>query len=109
MSGLYLFCSCELLLVQVEIGTLLFKEFGVIALLNNLSLIQHDDLVRMLNGRQSVCDDDGGAVLRKCDERILDELFCVRIDTRGGLVKDEDLRISNVRAQESQELALAGR
>ena len=100
MSGLFLFCSCELLLVQVEIGSLLFKEFGVIALLNNLSLIQHDDLVRMLNGRQSVCYDDGGAVLRKCDERILDELFCVRIDARGSLVKDEDLRICDVGTQE---------
>lgn len=100
MSGLFLFCSCELLLVQVEIGSLLFKEFGVIALLNNLSLIQHDDLVCMLNGRQSVCDDDGGSVLGKCDERILDELFCMRIDTRGSLVKDENLGICNVCSQE---------
>jgi hypothetical protein len=45
------------------IATLSSKQFVVSALLNNASLVEDVDEVRLLNGREPMSDRDGGSAL----------------------------------------------
>ena len=63
--------------------------------LDNLPLLDHIDLVRAGNGAQPVRDGDRGAPCLGFVQRILHHLLTLHVQGGGGLVKQENLRVSH--------------
>jgi hypothetical protein len=76
-------------------------------LLENLAGIEHDDVLRVLNGTETMRDDEYGAIAAEGLKRVVDELFGDKIKGVRGLVEDEHLRVANEGPREGQTLALA--
>ena len=94
--------------IQLIVTTLFLKELVVVALLQNLALGEHDDVIRVLDGGQAVGYDEHGADVHHLFKGILNQKLRFRIDVGGGLVEDHDLGLMNDGAGEGEELALAG-
>ncbi|MGF6674388.1 hypothetical protein OKW44_002240 [Paraburkholderia sp. WSM4174] len=85
------------------------KQVGVTALRDDAALLQHDNAVRLLYGREAVRDDQRGAVLRGIVQRLLYEAFAGSVERAGGLVQQQDGRILQDRAGDRNALALSAR
>ena len=53
-----------LILKKLRIKATPCEQFGMGALFHNISLVHHQDAVGILDGRESVGDDDGGSALQ---------------------------------------------
>jgi hypothetical protein len=60
------------------------------ALLNNLSFLQHNDVVSLLDCREAMSNGDGCAALSNSVESGLDDLLTLRVDCAGCFVEDND-------------------
>ena len=65
----------------------------MVAVLDNLTVVDIADLVRILDGRQAMRNDEARTPLEQVVETGLQRLLGARIDIRSGLVKDQDPRI----------------
>ena len=65
----------------------------MIAALDDATVIEHENFVGVDDGREAVCDDQGGAVARDLFEFALDDFLGARIQCAGGLVEYENRRI----------------
>lgn len=65
----------------------------MVALLQQLSLAEHEDDVCILHRRQAMRDHDHGSTLAGAFKCSLDELLALRVKRAGGLVEEEDLGI----------------
>ena len=65
----------------------------MVAVLDNLTVVDIADLVRILDGRQAMRNDEARTPLEQVVETGLQRLLGACIDIRGGLVKDQDPRI----------------
>ena len=77
------------------------------ALFPDNPLVDHDDLVGVLDGRETVRDDDCGAVLHQPLQRKLDSLFRLVVERGGCLVEQQDGCIAQDRPSNRQTLLLA--
>mmetsp|Transcript_10030 Transcript_10030/g.29653 ORF Transcript_10030/g.29653 Transcript_10030/m.29653 type:complete len:216 (-) Transcript_10030:1853-2500(-) len=68
-------------------------EFVVAALLIDEPVVEHDDLVRVLDGAEAVRDDDAGAVLPQGVERGLYALLGAAVEGRRGLIQEHHGRV----------------
>ncbi len=84
-------------------------ELVVRALLDDLSVLEHDDQVGVADRRESVRDDERGAVGEQQPQGRVDLSFGADVDRRGRLVEDQDSRICQERPRERDELSLAER
>ena len=96
-------------LVKLVIDSALREQLLVSAHLADLALVHDDNLVRSLNGRQTVGDHERGAAFDHAIERVTDPEFGFGIYARRGFIKDQDLRIMRQGARETDELFLSGR
>ena len=85
------------------------QQFFVSSLLYDLSVLDHKDYIRVLDGGQSVGDHDGRASLDDLFYGCLDPLFRDRVDRSCSLVQNNDLRLSDDGPREGYELLLTGR
>jgi hypothetical protein len=81
----------------------------VVAAFDDTAFVEHDDLVGVDDGRQPVGDDQAGAAGRDRAERRLDRALRQRVERRGRLVEQEDLRALQDEARDGDPLALAAR
>ena len=72
-------------------------------------MIDVEDLVRVLDRRQAVRDDEARAPLEQMLQAGLQRLLGARVDVARRLVQDQDTRVGEQHAREGDELALAGR
>lgn len=79
------------------------------AVLDDLAVIDVEDLVRVLDRRQAVRDDEARAPLEQMLQAGLQRLLGARVDVARRLVQDQDTRVGEQHAREGDELALAGR
>src|SRR5262245_35191867 len=86
LVGLALACP------QASIETALSQKLEMRALLDDLAMIEHDDVVGMNHGREPMRDDEAGAVLGHALERVLDLLLGMRVERGGRLVEHQDRR-----------------
>ena len=84
-------------------------QLGVRSALHHPALVDHDHLVGALGRREPVRDGDRGPRLHEPLERAADLHLQRRVDGAGGLVEDQQVGVGEVRAQERDELPLAGR
>jgi len=76
--------------------------------LDDLAMAQHQDLVGITDGAESVCDHDTRATLRETLQRGLNDLFRPSIDVGRGLIEDQNGWVDDQRPREAQELSLTG-
>src|SRR5712691_9513940 len=94
-------------LIEAVVDAALREEILVRAHLNDAALVQHDDPVDVLDGRETVSDDDRRPAGHELRERVLDEVLGLRVDRRRGLVEHEqDLRVEGDGASEREQLLL---
>ena len=68
------------------------QQLLVRSALDDLAVLQHDDLVRVLDRGQTVRHDQHRADAPHFLQGLLDQRFRFRIDVRGRFVQDQDLR-----------------
>ena len=78
-------------------------------LLHNLTLVNNDNFIGILNGTQSVSDNHRGTPLQQLIQRILNELLALGIKSRGRLVKDKYIGVFQHRTGNAQTLTLTAR
>src|SRR4030081_1733483 len=84
----------ELALVELGVVAASGEERGVVAALDDLAGLDHQDQIGVLDRAQAVCDDDAGASTQQPAERYLDPLLGARVDTARRLVEDQDAGVS---------------
>ena len=75
--------------------------------LDDVPLVHDDDRIRILDGGEAVRDDQARAAFHQAVHGLLDVFFSARIDVRGRLVEDEDVRVREERTADGDELPLA--
>lgn len=88
-------------------ASLILEEGFVRALFHELAFRENYYLVCFPDGRQPVSDHDCCPALRDFVERCLDDLLAADINSRSGLVQDQDLRLFDDASRDGQSLALA--
>ncbi len=77
------------------------------AALDNLAIFEHECLVSVADGAQSMGDDEGCTSFEQPVQSALDEFFGAGIDTGGGFIKDQDTGISQKRTGDGDKLTLS--
>ena len=67
-------------------------------LLDDLSVLEHHDQVRVADRREAVRDDEGGPAGEERPERLLDAALGSDVDGRGRLVEDQEARVREQRS-----------
>ena len=78
---------------QAGIDAILGQQLLVPPGLHTYPAIQHDDLIGLCHRRETMGNDDRGAVLHQAVERLLNDGLTLRVHVRGGLIEDQDRRI----------------
>src|SRR5215216_5673375 len=76
---LHFFLLLELAHVQVIIEALLREQFIMLAALDDLTIFQYQDHIRIADGGETVRDDKGGATLQQFVECFLNETLGTRV------------------------------
>src|SRR5215469_7833737 len=97
----------ELEIVEATIQAVSRIKLRVSPALHNPAFLQYDDLVRVLDRRQAMGDDQHGAVLHQVVDGVLHEALRLGIELAGGLVQNEDGRVPQHRPGDGDPLALA--
>src|SRR5262245_40417704 len=84
-----------------------FEQFLMTAALRETPLFEDQDLIRMLNGRKALSDDERGPAFAKLAHGFLDEALGLRIDAGGRVVENEDAGIHQKCPGNGNALALA--
>ena len=77
------------------IGVLQSHEVSVCPRLYHLAFMNHSYHVRVVNGRETVSNDNGGSSLPGFIKGFLDNLLTLCVQGRGGFIKKEDLGASD--------------
>lgn len=89
--------------------TVVRHELIVCAALHDLSVVRHANLIRILDGAQSVGHRHGCTRLHQVIEGILHQPLTLGVKRRGSLIKDEDGRVLEDGTGNADTLALATR
>src|SRR3954466_12290755 len=76
------------------------------ASLHNLAVFQHQDLIRAAYGREAVCKDEGCSAFAQLAKAILNQRFTFAVETRCSLVENQNSRIGQNGAGNSDSLSL---
>ena len=96
-------------LKQLEIETSVSEQLLVRADFSDRALVQYQDLVHVLNGREAMRDGNRGSTRHQGGERISNQQLGFRIDARCGFVENEHARIERQRPREGKQLLLPDR
>lgn len=77
--------------VGVDAG--LGDKLAVLALLDNAAVVEHEDLIRVVDGFQPVRDHNDGLVARQGFDGLLKPVFVFGVNIRGGFVQNDDGRV----------------
>ena len=96
-------------LEQLEVNAALREQFLVRPRLADLSFVQHQNLVHVLDRRKPMGDGDRRPAGHQHAQSITDHDLGLGIDARGRLVQDEHARIEGEGAREREQLFLPHR
>ena len=98
-----------LLVVQLAVPAFQLQQLFVGPPLDDLAVLEHENLIGALDGREPVRDHERRASAPERLQPVLDEPLAFAIEARGRLVEDQDLRIGEDGARDGDALALAAR
>src|SRR6185437_11551981 len=98
-----------LLLVQLAIAPAERDQFGVRSALHDLAVLEHEDLVRALDGGQSVGNDERGPATAERAQAVANQRFTLAVEAGGCLVENENSWIGQHGARDRHALALSAR
>src|ERR1019366_8888633 len=81
----------------------------MVAVLDDSSFLDHQDLVCPANGGEPMGDDKRGAPLHQIGEPFLNQGFRLGVETRGGLVENQNAGVGQDGARDRDSLALPAR
>ena len=87
-ESLFLFSHLLLDFLHFGIAAIQLHELVVGTLFDDLSGIEDQDLVGILNGGEAVGDDKGGPALLDHFHGPLDDFLCLRVDMGGSFIQD---------------------
>src|SRR6185437_3651137 len=99
----------QLSLVQLGVFAALRQQRFVRAALDDAPLLQKNDLVGRLYGRDAMGNENRGALPHHATQRAKNALFGIRIQAGKRIVKDENARVANHRSCERRALLLPAR
>lgn len=93
--------------MQLGVHALMLQQVMVRSALHDPPVFNHHDFISLLNGRQTVSDNQRGTVFLQLIQRRLNGTLGLGIQRRGGFIKDQDRAVTQQRAGNSNTLALA--
>lgn len=75
---------------KLLVQTILMNKLGMFSALDDLALLDHNNLIGMLDRAQPVGNDHRRPVLHQLHQRVLHKLLGFRIQRGGRLVQDQD-------------------
>ena len=78
-------------------------------MLDDFSVLEDQNLVRALNRRKTVCDDERRAAVSQRAKSVLNECFAFAIEARRGFIQDEQPGVRQNCARNRDALALTAR
>jgi hypothetical protein len=75
---------------EITVKRATLKEIGLLAGIDNASLIHDEQMVSLANGREPMCDNHNGAPTAKRPERLPNVKFRLHIEGRRRLVEQDD-------------------
>ena len=93
--------------VQVVVDSLLGEELRVGPLLRHLASLDHNNAVSTVDSGETVSNDNGGPSLPGLVQCLLNHLLTLRVQGRGGLIKEEDLGVSDQCSSDGYPLLLS--
>src|SRR5678815_5642157 len=96
----------ELQLIEAMVDPARGEQFLMCPRLAQLALVQDEDPVHVLNGRETMGDRNRGTAAHHDLQGVADEQLSIGVHARRGLVQDEDFRIERQRACEREQLLL---
>ena len=97
----------ELRIVKRAVKAALLHQFVVVTLLGDLSVLQHEDQVGILNGGKPVRNDKAGSATHQFSHRLLNLHFGARVNVLGCLVKYQHGLIRQHGARNGDQLFLS--
>ena len=95
-----------LFIPHLAVQAVCFQQFIVRAVFSDTALAHHIYSVTAFHRRQAVGDDDAGKVRIKAENSVLDARFRYGVEIACRLIQDQQLRIAEQRAGNSEPLAL---
>ena len=80
-------------LPHIRIKRAALQEFLLLSAVNNLPFLQNDNLICVLNGRQTMCNHQQGLSFGKGHDGFLDFIFILRVSEGSCLVQNHNRRI----------------
>lgn len=93
--------------MQPTVGASLPKQFLMRAHFNDSPSIQDDDSVRVLNGRESMGNHQGGSILHQIAQGELYDPFRLGVECRRRFIEDQEGRVTENGSSDRQTLPLA--
>ena len=107
MQRLFRADAAKLTHIQVIIKPFLCQQLFMPATLDNLTAIQHQQVICVTDGAQTMGNDEAGTPFEQIFQALLDQSLGAGIDTGCGLVEDQDARVCQGGAGNRQQLALS--
>src|SRR5207244_11287162 len=104
-----IFLESILFVVELPVPAALDEQLLVRAALDDFALLEHQNLVGALNGRQPVRDDEGRSSLPQRSQAVLTERLALAVEARCGFIEDEDPWVRADRARDADAGALPRR
>jgi len=98
----------ELLQQRTELGLLISHQIGWRAEFEHVTLFQHQHFIRLNDGVETMGNSDYSAVLELGCDHVLDVLLGLYVDVGGGFVQEHDSIRLQDRADDADQLLLAG-
>ena len=92
-DSLFIFFFLFLRFIQCKVFPMLCHQFVMAAALEQASVVQNVDHIRISDGRETMCNDDCRAVFRKLIECLLYFLLRLGIKSRCRFIENDDRRI----------------
>src|SRR5689334_14396244 len=99
----------ELLRIQAIVMSAKLEQFGMCALLRDLSILDHDNSIGSPDCRKTMGDDKRSASLHQSFHAALDERFSQCIYAGGSFIHDEQFRSSQHGSRQTDQLFLSDR
>src|SRR5713101_2726580 len=96
-------------LVETIVNTALHEKLLVRALFAQTAFVEYEDAVGVLNGAQTMGDDQGGPAREQTAKGFANLELCFRIHAGGGFIEDQKAWIVRESARKIDELPLADR